>query len=107
MSTNDALIQKYKNNPSIKLSGFVGDLEEVYKNRVIINPVKSGSGLKIKCVEALCSGKPLVTTSNGAQGLKSGAGKAFLVGDDWETFAGNIIKMFIFMEQGSVMNDTN
>lgn len=49
---------------------------------VVINPALLGSGLKIKNVEALCHGVPLVTTSAAAEGMMDGAGSAFHVGDD-------------------------
>jgi hypothetical protein len=52
-----------------------------------INPVRWGSGLKIKTVEALASGLPLVTTREGARGLEHLAGEAFLMADDPADFA--------------------
>jgi len=52
-----------------------------------INPVRHGSGLKIKTVEALAHGLPLVATSHATRGLEHGAGVAFLVADDAEAFA--------------------
>jgi glycosyltransferase involved in cell wall biosynthesis len=36
---------------------------------LVINPVRFGTGLKIKTVEALAHGRPVVTTSNGAMGI--------------------------------------
>ncbi|WP_232417961.1 glycosyltransferase [Methyloversatilis thermotolerans] len=54
---------------------------------IAINPVFWGSGLKIKTVEALASGLPLVTTREGARGLEDGAGRAFIVADEADTFA--------------------
>lgn len=38
---------------------------------IAINPVRFGSGLKIKNVEALAYGRPLLTTSIGAEGLRA------------------------------------
>lgn len=67
---------------NIKLLGWVEDLNSVYQAAdIIINPVYFGSGLKIKNVEALCNGKPLVTTTVGAEGLEHGIDRAFLVCD--------------------------
>lgn len=60
--------------------GRVPDVEEFYRRcDIIVNPIAGGSGLKIKNVEALCHGKPLVTTEAGAIGLEDGAAEAFLV----------------------------
>ena len=67
---------------AVVLEGFVSEIERVYSSiDIVINPVKFGGGLKIKNVEALSFGKPLVTTSIGAEGLETGVGTAFLVGD--------------------------
>jgi glycosyltransferase involved in cell wall biosynthesis len=74
--------------PGIHLHGFVGDLNAAYSSLdVIANPVSFGGGLKIKNVEALCHGLPLVTTPIGAEGIESGAGHAFLVADGEAEFA--------------------
>ncbi|MFP4500148.1 MAG: glycosyltransferase family 4 protein [Candidatus Hydrogenedentota bacterium] len=67
------------------LRGFVANLDAFYaEGDIAVNPVFAGSGLKIKNVEALCHGLPLVTTPIGAQGLDAGAGSAFAVGDSPE-----------------------
>jgi len=67
--------------------GFVRTLRRAYRDAaVVINFVRVGTGLKIKTVEALAHGCAVVTTSCGAEGLESGAGRAFLVEDDPERF---------------------
>lgn len=67
--------------------GYARSLRRAYWDAaVVINPVRVGTGLKIKTVEALAHGKAVVTTSCGAEGLESGAGRAFLVEDDMERF---------------------
>jgi hypothetical protein len=74
--------------PSVKLHGIVPRLDAVYDSvDIAVNPVRCGAGLKIKSVEALGAGLPLVTTSEGARGLERAAGRAFLVADEAESFA--------------------
>lgn len=54
----------------VKFLGRIEDLGDFYDAcSIIINPCMTGSGLKIKSVEALSYGKPLVTTPEGAEGL--------------------------------------
>lgn len=43
----------------------------------MINPVQMGAGLKIKSVEAMANGLPLVTTTHSATGLMKAKGKGF------------------------------
>lgn len=62
----------------VHAAGFVEDLEAFYADcDILVNPVFMGGGLKIKCVEALCHGRPLVTTPVGAEGLEDGAELVF------------------------------
>jgi len=63
----------------IKVHGYIDDINSIYEIAdIIINPVRFGAGLKIKTLEALAHGKPLVTTGHGIRGLEAGLGKAFL-----------------------------
>lgn len=53
---------------------------------VAINPIRHGSGLKIKNVEALAHGRALVTTPIGAEGLESAAPEGLAIAhgpDEW------------------------
>ncbi len=54
---------------------------------IAIVPVRFGTGLKIKTIEALGRGKPTVSTFVGAEGLESAHGTALLVADSPEDFA--------------------
>lgn len=77
--------------PDVRPVGFRRRLESVYRSAaVVVNPIRRGTGLKIKCVEALMLGKALVTTSCGADGLEEGAGTAFACHDDMERFGAAI-----------------
>ncbi len=60
---------------------------------IAFNPALYGSGLKIKTIEALGHGIPLVTTSCGAQGLLEEANRCFLIADTPEKFAEAIAKL--------------
>jgi glycosyltransferase involved in cell wall biosynthesis len=75
-------------------TGRVPDLKEHYLNsRVVICPILDGTGLKIKVVEALGMGRPLVTTGAGATGLEKGAGTAYLRADSPAEFAGTVLRL--------------
>lgn len=75
-------------SPQISKGKFFDSSPSYYKNiDIAINPILYGSGLKIKTVEAIAWGIPLVTTSVGAQGLNEEKGRSFLVADTPEEFA--------------------
>ncbi len=67
-----------------------GELHALHaRARVSIAPLRFGAGVKLKVVEALREGTPLVTTPVGAQGLKGLADIAFVT-DDADAFADRI-----------------
>jgi hypothetical protein len=68
--------------------GFVADFNRVWGAiDVALNPVRWGSGLKIKSVEALGNGLPLVSTSVGASGMLDAVGQGLTIADTPESFA--------------------
>lgn len=72
--------------PGVELAGWVPDLAAEYAGaRVVVNPVRVGTGLKIKTIEALCHGKPLVSTPNGVEGLPADA-RPYAVAADEDGF---------------------
>jgi glycosyltransferase involved in cell wall biosynthesis len=63
--------------------GYVDSLQGFYDScGVIVAPLLSGGGVKIKVAEALCYGKPVVTTPVGAEGIPISPGiHAFVEAD--------------------------
>ena len=69
------------------------ELEAAYdRARVAVVPLRCGAGVKLKVVEALRAGVPLVTTPVGAQGL-AGLSQIVAVEDDPEAFAAAVIAL--------------
>jgi glycosyltransferase involved in cell wall biosynthesis len=78
---------------------------EYHTAKVVINPQVAGTGLKIKCVEALSAGCPLVTNAAGADGLEDGAGRAYRLADNWNDFADHVVTL-LTDEQARVVLET-
>lgn len=71
-----------KNKKNIFLHDVIDDTREVYAVAdIVVNPVLYGGGLKIKTVEALSHGLPLITTAAGAEGLEDLQHNAFFKED--------------------------
>jgi len=63
---------EHQTQKNIHTYGFVEDLEAVLeKQGILVAPIISGSGIRIKILEALALGIPVITTSKGAQGINS------------------------------------
>jgi len=63
------------------------------QNQVMIVPLLSGSGLRIKIIEGMAYGKAIVSTSVGAEGIDYTDKKNILIADDPAGFADAIIKL--------------
>jgi len=82
-------------NPNIRLTGFVEDIREPLRDcAVFVCPIRSGSGIRVKLLEAFAAGIPVVSTSMGAEGLTKEPGVVCELGDTPEEFAAAILKLF-------------
>ena len=73
---------------AIILTGFVEDVEPyLQKARLFITPLRFGSGIKVKVVNALYRGIPCVTTSIGTEGLKVKDGEHIFIKDNPTAYA--------------------
>jgi glycosyltransferase involved in cell wall biosynthesis len=81
--------------PHIELTGYLPSLTELYAGvRVVVAPDRFGAGLKIKTLEALQHGVPVVATSIGAEGIDVPAGLApMVVTDDPAEFAAAVVRL--------------
>ena len=81
--------------PHVELTGFLTELAPLYATtRVVVAPDRFGSGLKIKTLEALQHGVPVVATTIGAQGIEVPEGLVpMLVTDDPVEFAAAVVRL--------------
>jgi polysaccharide pyruvyl transferase WcaK-like protein/glycosyltransferase involved in cell wall biosynthesis len=76
--------------------GVVATPAEAYAAAAVVAvPIRFGTGLKIKTVEALGHGCAVVTTSAGAAGMEDGAGTAFRVADDPSSTAADLCELLV------------
>jgi glycosyltransferase involved in cell wall biosynthesis len=72
----------------VRVHGFVDDLDALYSSAaVFIVPLHAGSGVRVKVLEALAAGVPVVSTTVGIDGLELVAGEHLLVADRPAEFA--------------------
>jgi len=88
---------------AVEVWGDVPEVEPFYRRASIaVVPLRAGSGSRLKILEAMALGRPVVSTTKGAEGLEIEAGKDFLAADDPAAFAESI-KM-LFNEPGLYQN---
>jgi glycosyltransferase involved in cell wall biosynthesis len=81
--------------PAVNFVGFTPDLRTLYESaRVVVVPMRFGAGVKVKCIEALQYGVPVVSTSVGAEGLGVHDSRAVAVTDDAGEFAAAVLALY-------------
>jgi len=71
------------NDPRIEWQGFVPDLRALQSRcAVFFAPLRQGGGSKLKVLEAMAAGLPVVTTAQGSSGLRVENGQHYLGSDD-------------------------
>ncbi len=74
-------------NKNIELLGFVDDLREVVAGSIMIVPILTGSGMRMKILEAAAMSVPFITTSVGVEGLDFKHEYSCLIADTADEFA--------------------
>jgi glycosyltransferase involved in cell wall biosynthesis len=87
-------IQNLTQNNSITVTGRVDDVTPyIREGAVFICPVRLGGGFRGKILEAMAVGRPIVSTSLGAEGIPSKNRENIIIADDPEDFASGIEKL--------------
>jgi glycosyltransferase involved in cell wall biosynthesis len=80
-------------NPRIQALGFVEDLGPIYREcRLFVAPLTEGGGIKIKILEAMARGIPVVTTPIGAEGIVDSDEEAITIATPDATFSETMIQ---------------
>ena len=61
--------------------------------RIMVAPLLTGSGIRIKILEGMAMGRPVVTTSVGIEGIHAENKRDLLVADDPESFKDHLIRL--------------
>ncbi|MGJ4892927.1 glycosyltransferase [Bradyrhizobium sp. HKCCYLS3077] len=84
----------------VRLLNVVDDLDGLYLEAgVVISPLRLGSGLKIKLIEALSKGKAVVATTTTMQGVMDVLGECAIVEDDAAGFASGVVTLMADVEK--------
>ena len=93
MNNNDPY-SSLKKNPNINFIGPVEDVGSFYtESSVAIVPIMQGSGTRLKILEAMSFGNPVVATGIGAEGLRFTNKKEILIANAPVDFADAIISL--------------
>lgn len=83
----------------VKLDGvvYLGEIEDAYdfinSKAVMVVPLFSGSGMRIKIIEGMALGKPIVTTDIGTEGIPTQDGHNIMIANDADQFVASITRL--------------
>jgi glycosyltransferase involved in cell wall biosynthesis len=82
------------NEPNVLAIENVANSKEFYtQHDIMLVPLLSGSGLRIKIIEGMSYGKAIVSTSIGAEGIPVTDGKNILIADTPQSFCNAVIEL--------------
>jgi glycosyltransferase involved in cell wall biosynthesis len=80
--------------PAIRITGRVDDIRpHVERAAVYVVPLRIGGGTRIKLYEAMAMGKPIVSTTVGAEGLPVRDGENVVLADTPDAFAAAVVRL--------------
>jgi glycosyltransferase involved in cell wall biosynthesis len=80
--------------PGVNFIGAVADVRSYYdRNTIAIVPLRKGSGTRLKILEAMALGIPVVSTSKGAEGISVSSGSDIVLADDTASFREAICRL--------------
>jgi glycosyltransferase involved in cell wall biosynthesis len=83
-----------RNAPGVDLIGEVADVAPYYRRAgVFVCPLREGSGTRLKILESMALGNPVVSTRIGAEGIQAKPGRDLLIADAPEDFADAVVDL--------------
>jgi glycosyltransferase involved in cell wall biosynthesis len=95
----ERLLQMAGRYKGIRLEGYVPDVRPfARKARAFICPIRDGGGTRLKILDAMSQGIPMVSTSIGCEGLRVTDNEHLLLADTPETFVRQTLRLLTDLE---------
>jgi polysaccharide biosynthesis protein PslH len=92
--------------PGVTVTGEVPDVRPfLARAAVVVVPVRSGGGTRLKVVEGLAMAKPMVSTSIGCEGIDVVHDRHLLISDTAETFAASVVSLLNDPARGRALGE--
>lgn len=93
-STQGVDVSGLRLNEYARLTGFVADIRPVVAGAwACVVPLRQGSGTRLKILEAMALGTPVISTSKGAEGLEVIPEENILIADGPTAFARQVVRL--------------
>ena len=96
----------WKQVANIEILGEVANAWDMMTGEgIMIIPLLSGSGMRIKAIEAMAGGRPVVSTTIGMEGIEGNDREHFHLADSPEEFAGRIVEILSNPEEAEAIGE--
>lgn len=93
-STRGVALEALALNSQVTFTGYVDDIRLLIAgSSVCVVPLRQGAGTRLKILEAMALGTPVVSTTKGAEGLEVEAGTHLLLADGPAEFAAQTVRL--------------
>jgi glycosyltransferase involved in cell wall biosynthesis len=87
-------LSSFSDRGPVSFTGRVNDISHVIgQSSVCVVPLRIGGGTRLKILQAMALGTPVVTTTKGAEGLEVTPETDILIGDTPSTFAAQVLRV--------------
>ncbi|HUV88876.1 MAG TPA: glycosyltransferase, partial [Anaerolineae bacterium] len=96
-----------RRDPAVVLTGWVEDVRPyIAQAAVCVAPLRIGGGTRLKLLEAMAMGRPVVATRLGAEGYPLADGRELLLADTPADFAARVVALLRSPERGAALGRT-
>lgn len=88
--TSEALSDNF---PELEFDGYIENLEDFICDKISLVPIRIGSGMRMKILDAIKAYSPFITTTKGVEGQNFTNGRDCIIADTPEEFADAIIRL--------------
>ena len=89
-----AAVRALADDPGIQVTGTVADVRPFYREALLqVVPLRTGAGTRLKILESMAAGVPVVSTALGAEGLRVRPGEHLLLAESPQEFRDAILRL--------------
>jgi glycosyltransferase involved in cell wall biosynthesis len=94
-----SMLTVVERHANVRFTRYVEDIREPLRRySTFVCPILSGSGIRVKLLQAFATGIPVVSTSLGAEGLAGGNGSLCEIADAPDDFAAAVLRVLASRE---------